>query len=81
MTDPVSADTVEQRDHGGGASCGEFNEHPFYAEGWFDARDGEPLFPDATPEYTAGWRGWYAAKEALARMLANRDDQPPETPV
>jgi hypothetical protein len=46
-----------------------FNDHPFYGEGWDDARDGEPLFPDAAVEYAAGWRGWYAAKEALARIL------------
>lgn len=45
---------------------GRYNDHPFYAEGWADARDGEPLFPDAAVEYAAGWRGWYVAKEMLA---------------
>lgn len=24
-------------------------------EGWLDAGDGEPLFPDAHPAYAAGW--------------------------
>jgi hypothetical protein len=44
------------------------NDHPGYAEGWRDACDGEPLFPDASEPYAAGWRGWYAAKDALALM-------------
>lgn len=49
---------------------GQYNDHPFYADGWADAQDGEPLFPDAAVEYAAGWRGWYAAKEILARMFS-----------
>jgi len=50
------------------ADIGRYNDHPFYAEGWADARDGEPLFPDAAVEYAAGWRGWHVAKEMITRI-------------
>lgn len=39
--------------------------HPDYSEGFYDARDGEPLYPGAAPEYEAGWRAFYRAKEIL----------------
>lgn len=41
---------------------------PAYAEGFYDAIAGEPLFPDADPDYSRGWRGAWRAKEILASM-------------
>jgi hypothetical protein len=42
-------------------------EHPDYAEGFYDARDGEPLFDDASEAYEAGWRGFYECRGILER--------------
>lgn len=47
--------------------------HPHYAEGFWDATQGEPLFPDASPEYRAGWEALWKCKEILAAGF----DRPP----
>lgn len=41
-------------------------------QGYADAADGEPLFPDAAPEYAAGWWSFHnfsAAAEAFLRAV------------
>ncbi|CAN7303452.1 hypothetical protein LJR164_001582 [Phenylobacterium sp. LjRoot164] len=42
-------------------------EHPDYAEGYYDALDMEPLFAnEATAAYQAGWRAAWECKQILA---------------
>lgn len=52
------------------AAC---RSHPYYSEGFYDAQDGEPLFPDASREYQAGWEGFHVAREILERNGFARD--------
>lgn len=40
-------------------------EHPDYAEGYYDAVDTEPLFPGASEAYEAGWRAAHEAMDML----------------
>lgn len=47
-------------------SPSEYRDDPAYAEGFYDAQEGEPLFPDAAPAYAAGWRGFQNVKAILA---------------
>jgi rubrerythrin len=42
-------------------------EHPDYGFGFYDARDGEPLFDDASVEYEAGWRAFYKCRDIMKR--------------
>ena len=38
-------------------------------EGFADAADGEALFPDADPDYAAGWHAFHRQREAAAEVL------------
>lgn len=38
---------------------------PAYAEGFWDARDLESLFPDADPAYAAGWQAYWNCRAIL----------------
>lgn len=49
--------------------------HPGYHEGFWDAQALEPLFDDASPEYAAGWRGYWECRrlcEAPGSMSEER---------
>ena len=39
--------------------------HPDYADGYWEAMEGEPLFADASEEYRAGWQAAWRAKTIL----------------
>lgn len=41
------------------------NQHPDYHEGFYDAQDGAPLHDYESPEYQAGWRGYWTARGIL----------------
>lgn len=38
-------------------------------QGFADAAEGEPLFPDADPDYAAGWHSFHRQREASAALL------------
>jgi len=40
-------------------------EHPDYADGYWEAMEGEPLFADASEEYRAGWQAAWRARKML----------------
>lgn len=41
--------------------------HPAYADGYWAAMEGEPIWTDeCTPEYRAGWEAAWRAKEILS---------------
>jgi hypothetical protein len=44
-------------------------QDPIWHEGWFDAREGEPLWDDAHPIYRAGWLAYWEACELLKKVL------------
>lgn len=44
-----------------------------YHQGFWDARDLEPLFDDASPEYKAGWLAFWEVKEGLAKIQQERE--------
>lgn len=46
-------------------SPSEYRDDPAYAEGFYDAKVGEPLFDDAHPAYKAGWEAFHRAKDML----------------
>ena len=46
-------------------------QDPIWHEGWFDARDGEPLWDDAHPIYRAGWLAYWRARELLKQVLGD----------
>lgn len=37
-----------------------------YFEGFWEALEGEPLFPDASPGYEQGWRSAHELKESFS---------------
>jgi hypothetical protein len=38
---------------------------PDYSEGFYDAADFAPLFPDASAPYEAGWRAYWRCRDLL----------------
>jgi hypothetical protein len=50
------------------------NTDPAYHDGFFDAKSGEPLFPDASASYEAGWRALWKARQIL--LKAGFSEQP-----
>ncbi len=40
-------------------------EDPGYAEGFWDAADLTPIYPDASPAYAAGWAAYWRCKALL----------------
>lgn len=48
-------------------------EHPDYAEGYYDAIATEPLFPGASEGYEAGWRAAHEAMDILRDAGFSRD--------
>lgn len=56
---------------------------PAYAEGFWDAQAGEPLFDDADPAYAAGWRAGHECLDSLRRngfIAAALSDPPSSLP-
>jgi len=49
-------------------------QDPIWHEGWFDARDGAPLWDDAHPTYCAGWLAYWRARELLAAFVAAQNE-------
>lgn len=52
-------------------------EHPDYADGYYEAMGGEALFPGASEAYEAGWRAAHDAMDMLrnAGFSRGRDGQ------
>jgi hypothetical protein len=44
-----------------------YRNHPAYSEGFYDARDCEPIFDDAPEPYRAGWEAYWAYREIFER--------------
>jgi hypothetical protein len=49
----------------GSAEAADIRADPVYAEGFEDAKGGDPLFADASPAYAAGWQAYWNIREAL----------------
>lgn len=43
----------------------DIRKDPAYADGFEDAKDGEPLFDTASTAYAAGWRAFHNFQESL----------------
>ncbi len=48
--------------------------HPYYSDGFWDAKAGEPLFDGAAPEYEAGWRAFWRCHELLSGSGFSKQD-------
>lgn len=51
----------------------DWRSDPGYSEGFFDAQDGEPLFPDAVEPYRAGWEAYWRCRDILAGAGFKKD--------
>jgi 5-methylcytosine-specific restriction protein A len=47
--------------------------HPDYSDGFWGAKDGDPLFDDASPEYEAGWRAFHRVEQILEQNGARKE--------
>ena len=43
-------------------------ENAIWNEGWFDARDGEPLWDRAHSMYREGWLAYWRARELMRKF-------------